>query len=59
MECDKESTELVDCDLYRFLAGEPQAIRGFRGEYLSQYEWACESETHLYLLWQQDTRAKL
>ena len=56
-------TELVDCDLYRFLAGDPQAIRGFRGEYLSQYEWACESEAHLYLLWQQDTqqdtRAKL
>ncbi len=47
-------TELVDCDLYRFLAGEPGAVRSFRGEYLQQYEWARESEGRLDLMWQYD-----
>ena len=47
-------TELVDCDLYRFLAGEPGAVRSFRGEYLQQYEWARESEGRLDLMWQHD-----
>ena len=47
-------TELVDCDLYRFLAGEPGAVRSFRGEYLQQYEWARESEGRLDLMWRHD-----
>ncbi len=47
-------TELVSCDLYRFLAGDPEAIRSFRGEYLSQYEWARESEGRLELMWQRN-----
>jgi two-component SAPR family response regulator len=47
-------TELVSCDLYRFLAGDADAVRSFRGEYLSQYDWACESEGRLDLIWQRN-----
>lgn len=31
---------LVDCDYYRFLAGEPGAVNAFRGEYMTNYSWA-------------------
>jgi two-component SAPR family response regulator len=30
----------VDCDYYRFLAGDPAAVKAFRGEYMSNYSWA-------------------
>ena len=33
-------TSRIDCDYYRFLAGDTQAINAFRGEYMSQYSWA-------------------
>lgn len=29
----------VDCDYYRFLAGDPRAISAFRGEYMTNYSW--------------------
>lgn len=32
--------EALDCDLYRFLAGDPQAINAYRGNYLPAYSWA-------------------
>ncbi|HBE10590.1 MAG TPA: hypothetical protein DCY81_08680 [Lachnospiraceae bacterium] len=32
--------ELMDCDMYRFLDGDAQAINSFRGEYMSSYAWA-------------------
>jgi|GEM_PF-5728795 len=47
--------ELVSCALYRFLAGDTRAIRGFRGEYLSQYDWVREAEARLDLIWQHDS----
>ena len=31
---------LLDCDYYRFLKGDIQAINAFRGEYMKQYSWA-------------------
>ena len=31
---------LVDCDYYRFLEGDSQAVNAFRGEYMKQYSWA-------------------
>ena len=49
-------TELVDCDLYRFLAGDPETVRSFRGEYMQQYEWARESEARLDLMWRRGSR---
>lgn len=30
----------LDCDYYRFLAGDPAAAAAFHGEYMSQYSWA-------------------
>ena len=30
----------VDCDYYRFLAGDLAAVNSFRGEYMSNYSWA-------------------
>ena len=32
--------ELLDCDLYRFLAGDPEAVNAYRGEYMRDYPWA-------------------
>ena len=32
--------ELLDCDLYRFLSGEPEALNAYRGEYMNGYAWA-------------------
>lgn len=30
----------IDCDLYRFLNGEVDAVNSYFGEYLTEYEWA-------------------
>ena len=32
--------ELVKCDYYDFLKGNPTAIKNFAGEFMSQYSWA-------------------
>ena len=42
--------ELIDCDLYRFLKGEPDAVSAYFGEYMSQYAWAANTEARLSLL---------
>ncbi len=42
--------EAIRCDLYRFLAGDPEAIRSFRGEYMSAYSWASVTEAFLSTL---------
>lgn len=39
--------ELLDCDLYHFLEGDPAAIYSFRGEYMSAYDWARPTEGYL------------
>lgn len=35
-------TEKVDCDLYRFLEGDPEAVRSFDGRYMDAYSWGEE-----------------
>jgi hypothetical protein len=35
--------EVVKCDYYDFLAGEPSAIKKFAGEFMSQFSWAEET----------------
>lgn len=30
----------IDCDYYRFLEGDPQAIKAFCGEFMENYRWA-------------------
>ncbi|GIO16831.1 hypothetical protein J19TS2_63860 [Cohnella xylanilytica] len=32
--------EQLDCDSYRFLDGDPQAVNGYRHDYLPSYSWA-------------------
>ena len=32
--------EQLDCDLYRFLKGDPEAVNAYRGEYMQGYSWA-------------------
>ncbi|MBQ9333139.1 MAG: response regulator [Lachnospiraceae bacterium] len=39
--------ELIDCDLYRFLAGDTDAVSTYRGEYMNQYSWATLGEADL------------
>lgn len=34
------NTKIVDCDYYRFLEGDVQAINSFTGQYMSAYSWA-------------------
>lgn len=33
-------TQKVDCDYYRFLEGDLDAIKSFQGEYMSNFSWA-------------------
>lgn len=33
-------TDLIDCDYYRMLSGEMDAVNSFRGEYMADYSWA-------------------
>lgn len=33
-------TDAVECDYYRLLSGDMQALNSFRGEYMSQYSWS-------------------
>lgn len=30
----------IDCDYYRYLAGDPSAVKAFGGEYMVNYSWA-------------------
>ena len=37
----------LDCDFYRFIHGEPQAVNEYCGEYMSDYAWASLTEASL------------
>lgn len=39
--------EMLDCDYYNYLSGDPDAVRRFNGEYMTQYEFAEETRYHL------------
>ena len=43
----------VDCDLYRILSGDKQAIRSYDGEYLEEYSWAEERNGQLYRMFRE------
>ena len=32
--------DMLDCDMYRYLKGEPEAVNDFHGDYMSCYSWA-------------------
>lgn len=39
--------ELISCDAWRFCGGDTDAINAYRGEYMSAYSWAEETESFL------------
>lgn len=39
--------QLLDCDLYRFMKNDPDAVNAYRGEYMRSYEWAMFDESLL------------
>ena len=41
--------EQLDCDLYRFLRGDPRAVNAYRGEYMQEYPWAVFNAESLAL----------
>ena len=41
-------TSQVQCDLYDYLAGDPQATGNYQGEYMSNYSWAEFTNGELY-----------
>ena len=47
--------EMIDCDMYRFLEGDPEAINSYYGEYMSPYPWANDTEAQLS--WIQNNKA--
>ncbi|MBQ8161216.1 MAG: response regulator [Clostridia bacterium] len=36
--------DLISCDAWRYLEGDPDARRAYRGEYMSNYSWALFTE---------------
>ena len=40
--------ELLDCDYYRMLTGDSDAVNAYYGEYMSQYSWAELTAGKLY-----------
>ncbi len=40
--------EKFDCDAYRFLSGDIDAVNSYRGEYMSAYSWASVTEGELF-----------
>ena len=32
--------DLIDCDYYRMLEGDMDAVNSYRGEYMMEYSWA-------------------
>lgn len=41
------NTDLVDCDLYQMLEGDPEAVSAYCGSYLRRYSWAEERVAQL------------
>ena len=41
---------LIDCDYYRLLEGDMNAVNAFRGQYMAQYSWAELTDGHLHFM---------
>jgi len=39
--------EKLDCDLYRFMEGDADAVNAYRGEYMNAYSWASLTEAYV------------
>ncbi len=47
-------TSLLDCDYYRMLEGDIQAVNSYTGEYMKQYSWAELTSARLFFRKKQD-----
>lgn len=41
-------TDMVDCDYYRIMSGDTEAMKKYDGQYLQEYEWAEDRNAQLY-----------
>ena len=41
--------ERFSCDAYRFLEADAAAVNAYRGEYMSNYSWASDTEGYMYM----------
>ena len=39
--------EKINCDMYRFIGGDIEAINSYRGEYMNSYSWAALTEAFI------------
>lgn len=42
----------IDCDYYRMLSGDPNALNAYHGEYMTQYSWAEMTSGRLWFEYQ-------
>ena len=40
--------DMVDCDYYRMLEGDMDALNSYRGKYMMEYSWAELTNANLY-----------
>ena len=40
--------DMLDCDYYRMLSGDINAVNAYHGEYMSQYSWSELTAGRLY-----------
>lgn len=43
-------SDMVDCDFYRIMSGDAEAIKKYDGQFLCEYEWAESRNAQLYNL---------
>lgn len=48
----------VNCDYYRWLKNDPEAVRSFCGEYMTQYHWAKETLADFFQLKKEEKNEK-
>ena len=46
--------DMVDCDYYRMLDGDVDALNSFNGDYMKQYSWAEMTAGELYFRFDKD-----
>lgn len=51
--------EMIDCDYYKFCKKDSEVMNSYKGEYMSQYEWAAYNKKYLndiYKRWKKENK---
>ena len=51
--------EMIDCDYYKFNKKDAEVMNAYKGEYMSQYEWAAYNKKYLsdiYKRWKKENK---